>query len=66
MLCMQRRIPRAVLRGLLAATGLTARLFNCGEHEFIVLQRSVPPLARGEIQNAPSVGGEVRVTGEGP
>ena len=54
------------LRGMLAAAGLNAGFFIGGDHEFIILQRSVLPLAGVEIQHAPGLGGEVRVTGEDP
>jgi len=56
----------AVLGGMLAAAGLNAGLLISGDHEFIVLQRPVMPPASVEIQHAPGLGREVRVTREDP
>ena len=56
----------AALCGMLATAGLNAGLFIGGDHEFIILQRPVLPLAGIEIQHLPGLGGEVRVTGEDP
>jgi len=56
----------ATLRSMLAPAGLNAGLFIRGDHEFIILQRLVSPLAGIEIQHAAGLGGKVRVTGEDP
>src|ERR1700730_12756437 len=56
----------ATLRGVFAAASLNAGLFIGGNDEFVILQRSALPLAGIEIQNAPGLGGEVRIAGEDP
>jgi hypothetical protein len=56
----------AVLGGMPAAAGLNAGFFIGGDHELIILQRSVLPLAGVEIQHAPGLGGEVGVPREDP
>ena len=56
----------AVLGGMLAAAGLNAGFFIGGDHELIVLQRSVLPLAGVEIQHAPGLGCELWVPREDP
>ena len=56
----------ATVRSMLAPAGLNAGLFIRGDHEFIILQRLVSPLAGIEIQHAAGLAGKVRVTGEDP
>lgn len=56
----------ARLRDVFPAPGLNAGLFIGGDHEFIVLERLLLPLAGVEIQYAPGFGGEVGVSRENP
>src|SRR5271157_3009100 len=54
------------LRDVFAAAGLNAGLFIGGDHELIIFERPLLPLAGVEIQYAASLGGEVRIAGEYP
>src|SRR6188472_1448562 len=56
----------AGLGGMLAATGLNARLFVGGNHELILLQRAALPMASVQIQDAASLAGEVRIAWKDP
>ncbi len=46
---------------MLAAAGLNAGLFICGDHEFVVLQSAALPLAGVQIQHTAGLDGEIRI-----
>jgi len=66
MLDMHGSARTATLRGVFAAAGLNAGLFIGGDHELIVFQRPLFPLAGVEVQYAAGFGGEIRIAGEYP
>jgi hypothetical protein len=55
----------AVLRGMLAAAGLNARLIG-RNHELIVLQCAALPLAGVQVEDAPRLGSEVWIARKHP
>src|SRR5260370_23349 len=54
------------LGGMLAAAGLNAGLFICGDHEFVILQCAALPLACIQIQYAASLNGEIGIAWKDP
>ncbi len=56
----------AGVRGMLAAAGLNAGLFICGDHEFVIFQCAALPLAGIQIQHTASLVGEIRIAWKDP
>src|SRR5262249_7563643 len=63
---MHRSAWPAVLRGMLAAARLNARLFVGRNDELVLLQHAALPTAGIQIQDAACLAGEVRIAWEDP